>query len=86
MCQRVQCNYCDWTGTEDDLACIPLPANRITKEREFIKACPNCRIDDYLMDIEQNTCAICDKPISNNKTFCSEKCAKIDLKDTKDES
>jgi len=30
-------------------------------------------------DIEQNTCKVCDKPIENNKAFCSERCFKLDL-------
>jgi len=30
-------------------------------------------------EIEQNTCAGCDEPIENNKTFCSEECFKNDL-------
>lgn len=32
-------------------------------------------------EIEQNTCAMCDEPIENHKTFCSEKCLKDDLKE-----
>lgn len=86
MCQRVRCNNCYWEGEEDELETFsdPIPDNPDTEE--YYKGCPTCKTDDYLIDIEQNMCAICDKPIANNKIFCSEQCAKVDLNDTKDES
>lgn len=40
----VQCNKCMWQGREEDLLFIE------DGENSF-KACPNCKVDDYLADI-----------------------------------
>jgi hypothetical protein len=44
--EKIKCNDCDFIGEEDDL--------EILKDNtEYFKACPNCKIDDYLMYIKE---------------------------------
>jgi len=43
----VQCNYCGWSGFEEELAIC----NEQDKTLYFFKACPECMTDDYLMDL-----------------------------------
>jgi hypothetical protein len=46
--ELVQCNMCEWVGQEDELIIeMETPEE---SERNFFKACPNCKTDDYLMD------------------------------------
>lgn len=46
-----QCTNCDWTGFEEDL----IEYNETSKvdniTLEYFKGCPNCKTDEYLMDI-----------------------------------
>lgn len=37
--------------------------------------------DNEDKELEQNTCAVCDKPIENNKIICSIECLRKDLYD-----
>ena len=47
---EVKCNMCDWQGSEDELELIEEePGNQV--DRSFVKVCPNCQVDDYLMDL-----------------------------------
>ena len=51
--KNVKCNWCDWHGHEDELETFIEP-NQIDKQDEnlhFFKGCPNCKTDDYLMNI-----------------------------------
>ena len=43
----VKCNNCEWTGNEEDLILI-----KETKSDDSFKACPNCKTDAYLQNIE----------------------------------
>ena len=55
----VRCNWCDWEGTEDDLVtCVDLSDKEIGHDINYFKGCPNCRADDYLIDIEIKNMAI----------------------------
>jgi hypothetical protein len=40
----VRCNNCYWVGYDNNLDLIKI-------EDEFVKVCPNCQTDDFLMDI-----------------------------------
>ena len=45
MIETVKCNSCQFIGFEDNL--------EILKDNtEYFKGCPNCKTDEYLMDIE----------------------------------
>lgn len=44
---EVRCNKCGWQGEEEDLIIVK-------DKKEFIKACPHCKTDIYLIDIELN--------------------------------
>jgi len=50
---EVKCNNCDWEGYEEDLSLLneSNPNDKEDKSLYFFKACPNCKTDDYLMDI-----------------------------------
>jgi hypothetical protein len=49
---KVRCNWCDWEGTDNDLVtCVNLSDKEIGHDIDYFKGCPNCRVDDYLMDI-----------------------------------
>jgi len=59
----VQCNNCMWQGEEEELASAvdlndgtflllkEYPHKTLQDEHEPINACPNCKTDEYLMDI-----------------------------------
>ena len=47
----VRCNNCYWVGREDDLQTFVDMGENIGKEINYYKGCPNCKTDDYLMDI-----------------------------------
>jgi hypothetical protein len=49
---EVRCNNCDWEGYENDLEIFEDTFKEERFDREFFKGCPNCKTDDYLMDIE----------------------------------
>jgi Zn finger protein HypA/HybF involved in hydrogenase expression len=49
---EVRCNNCDWEGYENDLEIIEDTFKEERFDRLFLKGCPNCKTDDYLMDIE----------------------------------
>ena len=67
---NIKCNYCNWTGDEEDLVLVEFDAedlnevptaveNSVTvtrflpepEEVDFLKGCPDCLTDSYLMDI-----------------------------------
>ena len=39
---------CEWQGQEDELSIEMETPNE--DDKNFFKACPNCKTDDYLMD------------------------------------
>lgn len=43
---KVKCSNCTFVGTDDELVLLP-------DGQEFYKACPNCKTDEYLMDIDE---------------------------------
>ena len=45
----VRCNKCDWKGEEEDLKFILEDENDL---ESGINACPNCKTDGYLSDVE----------------------------------
>lgn len=52
----VRCNWCYWEGEEDDLKLVN-ESSKIDEEDDtlyWIKVCPNCGYEDYLMDIEDD--------------------------------
>lgn len=50
--KRVQCNHCNWNGTENDTI--------VDDETEQSELCPKCKQGDALMDTDtQNTCDKC---------------------------
>ena len=51
---EVICNNCMWEGNENDLKLIvDLSDNDISHDINYMKGCPNCETDSYLMDAEQ---------------------------------
>jgi len=48
---QVQCNNCYFEGYEEDLAIYNETSNVDNTTLEFFKGCPNCKTDDYLMNI-----------------------------------
>jgi len=51
MVQKVKCNMCGWKGDEDDLEHIPDGFSK-AGDRMWQDACPTCKTDEYLMDVE----------------------------------
>ncbi len=50
---KVRCNFCYWVGDDEYLKTLALSINNPTSDNiEYIKCCPNCETDNYLMDIE----------------------------------
>ena len=50
---EVRCNNCEWEGYEEDLQIFTdLSDNNVSHDIHYFKGCPNCKTDDYLMDIE----------------------------------
>jgi hypothetical protein len=47
---EVRCNMCEWEGYEEDLELIEEESDN-DFDRSFFRACPNCKTDDYLMDL-----------------------------------
>lgn len=48
----VKCNWCGWEGDEDDLKVIvDLSDDGISHDVHYLNVCPECKQDDYLMDI-----------------------------------
>ena len=48
----VRCNWCDWEGYDGDLDLIvDLSDDGISHDVHYLKVCPECRQDGYLMDI-----------------------------------
>jgi len=45
----VKCNMCEWVGEENQLTILMETPKE--EDRNFFKGCPNCKVDDYLMDI-----------------------------------
>ena len=51
----VRCNWCGWEGCEDELDLIvDLSDDNITHDVQYFKGCPKCKIDSYLMDIDND--------------------------------
>ena len=48
---NVQCNNCMWTGFEEDLVMYNETSKVDNTTLEYFKGCPNCKTDNYLMDI-----------------------------------
>ena len=52
----VRCNKCGWEGYEEDLEMVAEIVSSSSEikdaKTEWINACPNCKTDNYLMDIE----------------------------------
>lgn len=48
---KVRCNYCNWSGNDDELN-ITRVSNYDGTDTYEIESCPNCYRSDYLMDIE----------------------------------
>jgi len=46
---RVRCNNCYWQGYEEDL-----PVFLDEKNKEHFHGCPNCRTDEYIMNLEED--------------------------------
>jgi len=54
----VRCNWCDWEGYEDDLDLIvDLSDDGISHDVHYLKVCPGCKQEDYLMDIDNDNSA-----------------------------
>jgi len=51
MTQKVKCNMCGWQGDEDGLEHIP-DGFSVLGDRMWQDACPTCKTDEYLMDVE----------------------------------
>ena len=50
---EVRCNNCGWEGYENDLKLFTdLSDNNVSHDIQYFKGCPECKTDDYLMDIE----------------------------------
>lgn len=47
----IQCNNCNWTGFEEDLVEYNETSKVDNITLEYFKGCPNCKTDEYLMDI-----------------------------------
>jgi len=48
----VRCNWCDWEGTEEDLKVfVELLHNKVSHDIQYVKKCPECEDDSFLMDI-----------------------------------
>jgi Zn finger protein HypA/HybF involved in hydrogenase expression len=48
----IKCNKCDWEGTEEELKVfVDLSDNEISHDIQYIKGCPECENDSFLMDI-----------------------------------
>ena len=46
---KIRCNNCYWEGEEEDLKdFVDLESK---KEVLYFKGCPNCKTDEYLMDL-----------------------------------
>ena len=43
---------CDWQGYEEDLPIFPDGEPTKWGEVHYFKGCPNCRTDEYLMDLK----------------------------------
>lgn len=67
---NIKCNYCNWTGDEEDLVLVEFDADDLNEiptavetsitltrlfpepeEVDYLKGCPDCLTDSYLMDI-----------------------------------
>jgi len=49
----VRCNWCGWEGCDDDLKLVvDLCDDIISHDVHYLKVCPECNQDDYLMDID----------------------------------
>jgi len=48
----LRCNMCEWEGIEDELVLYEKGTLTILGEIIYFKGCPNCKTDDYLMDLE----------------------------------
>lgn len=52
--QKVRCNNCYWEGDEEDLeTMVDLSDNDIDHDIQYLRGCPECRTDEYLMDIDE---------------------------------
>lgn len=48
----VRCNNCFWIGAEDELETfVDLETETVGKEVHYLRGCPECGTDEYLMDI-----------------------------------
>lgn len=52
---EVKCNNCEWEGHENDLEIFEDDLKEQRFDKLFFKGCPNCKTDDYLMDIENES-------------------------------
>lgn len=51
----VRCNNCFWEGNEEELQTfVDLSDNDISHDIGYIRGCPNCETDEYLMDINND--------------------------------
>jgi hypothetical protein len=47
----VRCNMCYWKGEEDDLEILEDGLD-VIGDKVYMKACPKCLTDDYLIDMD----------------------------------
>ena len=50
---KVQCCKCLWKGEEEDLILCHIGCKE--NDREWVKGCPNCCTDVFLIDLEEDT-------------------------------
>ena len=50
---KVRCNYCEWSGEEDDLA-FALPTDEPDEMCET-QVCPECQQVGYLQDLQEDS-------------------------------
>jgi len=48
----ISCDMCEWKGVEDELVLYKTDILTISSEAIYFKGCPNCKTNDYLMDLE----------------------------------
>lgn len=52
----VRCNNCYWTGVEDELQTfVDLSDQLVGHDINYFKGCPECKTDDYLIDLNPET-------------------------------
>ena len=58
----IRCNNCYWKGNEDDLL-------RLENEDGALDGCPNCKTDNYLMDLDTSKWIITDSRFPNDADY-----------------